>query len=93
MYKGDPLQGPLYVSVSLYIKRPKSVKREYPSVKPDADNYLKALLDSLNGVLWEDDAQCVDITVRKRYGTVPGITLFVEPLAGPDSPKVPGQHA
>lgn len=50
--------------------RPSSAKRRaYPSVKPDADKMLRALLDALTGVAYEDDAQVVSARVSKRYGS------------------------
>ena len=44
--------------------------------KPDLDNLLK-LLDSCNGILWEDDAQLVILSVGKSYGEQPGLELKV----------------
>jgi Holliday junction resolvase RusA-like endonuclease len=31
----------------------------------DADNCVKSICDGLNGVLWDDDAQVVEMSVRK----------------------------
>ena len=50
-----PLDYPLSVDVELYVKRPKKTKLLSP--RADIDNYLKAVFDSLNGSLWEDDKQ------------------------------------
>lgn len=50
-----------------------------PTKKPDADNVLKAVCDGLNGVVWADDVQAVEVSVLKRYGKVPGVTVHVEP--------------
>lgn len=36
--------------------------------KPDADNIAKAVLDALNGVVWLDDRQVVELVVLKAYG-------------------------
>ncbi len=48
-----------------------------PTGKPDADNVQKALFDALNGVIWKDDSQIVDITFRKRYGLKPQTVLRI----------------
>lgn len=55
-YRGDPLQGPLAVTVDLY----------WPDRrKHDVDN-IKVLLDALSGIAWEDDGQIVDLRTRKH---------------------------
>lgn len=79
-YRKAPIEGAISVTVLFNIPRPKSVtekKRKYPCVKPDIDNYAKALLDALNGIAFKDDAQIIDLTLSKRYGE-PGIAVEVE---------------
>ncbi len=49
-----------------------------PTRKPDADNLLKGI-DALNGVVWEDDAQVTDATVKKIYAERPELTIQVRP--------------
>jgi len=41
------------IAVTVYIYRPRA--------SGDLDNRLKALLDALNGLVWEDDRQVVEI--------------------------------
>ena len=38
-----------------------------PAVKPDCDNLAKSILDSLNGLAYQDDKQVVDLFVKKYY--------------------------
>ena len=45
--------------------------------KPDIDNIAKIVLDSFNGVVFEDDAQVVDLSVNKCYGLEPSLTTIV----------------
>jgi len=52
----------------------------HPTKKPDIDNVEKAIFDGLNGVVWKDDVQVVDVCKRKRYGQVPGVTIEIEEL-------------
>ncbi len=86
---GQPvLEGPLAFSMTITVGIPASwSKRKQadamagairPTGKPDADNSLKLCADSLNGIVWKDDAQLVDVRVVKRYGAEPGAVLTVE---------------
>lgn len=77
----EPLTGPLEVAVMFHLKKPKSVKRNVPFVKPDLDNLLKGLFDGCNGILWLDDAQIVMIACSKSYTDEAGwIDLVIKPL-------------
>lgn len=38
-----------------------------PAVKPDCDNLAKSILDSLNGLAYQDDKQVVELFVKKYY--------------------------
>lgn len=51
-----------------------------PTKKPDVDNVVKLVLDSLNGILWRDDSQVVNLTVSKFYSLNPEITLGIREL-------------
>lgn len=55
-----------------------------PTVKPDADNVSKLVADALNGVLYKDDAQIVQLSFEKRYtDTKPYLRITVsDELAG-----------
>lgn len=67
----------LAVDIVLYYPRPKSMAKYKrlmaqkgvlrPIVKPDVDNVIKAILDSLNGVAFEDDRQIVQVECEKWY--------------------------
>ena len=46
--------------------RPKSVTSEPDTYKPDSDNEGKLVMDALNGLVWADDAQVVDLHVVKH---------------------------
>lgn len=64
------------------------------TVRPDADNLVKAMLDALTRArVWEDDAQVWDLRVRKWRGEMPRWAVFVwfeEPPAGRRKPVQPG---
>lgn len=66
---GKKFDGNLMVSVTFMKDRMHvvitSVKEE-SSLRGDLDNYLKSLLDGLNGIAYEDDGQVVTIKAFKR---------------------------
>lgn len=46
--------------------------------KKDVDNMAKSILDGLNGVLFKDDKQIVDLRVRRRWSYNEGFRMKVE---------------
>ena len=81
---GGTLDGAVELDVTFRVPRPKSVRRPHPSVKPDLDKYLRALLDAFtDGGIWHDDGQVTEITARKQYATPDhpaGATITITPL-------------
>lgn len=89
-YTQPALSSALKVDVSFYrpvqksisaIERARRINGEHrPVVKSDIDNYIKALFDALNGVVWQDDKQIVDLSAHKFYSDKPRIEIEVEPV-------------
>lgn len=46
-----------------------------PAKKPDCDNIAKIILDSLNGIAYEDDRQIIDLKVAKFYSDDPHVNV------------------
>lgn len=46
-----------------------------PKKKPDIDNVIKIVLDSLNGIAYKDDSQVVMVSGRKIYGKEPKLII------------------
>jgi Holliday junction resolvase RusA-like endonuclease len=65
-------------AVFQFVKPKGKPKRVYPTVKPDADKVVRALLDALTGVAYVDDAQVVRLVVDKVYGVDARTTITVE---------------
>ncbi len=51
-----------------------------PTKKPDLDNVVKVVADSLNGIAYKDDAQICFIIIVKHYGDVPRLEIQIEEL-------------
>jgi Holliday junction resolvase RusA-like endonuclease len=63
-----PIEGAVSLDVVFVCKRPKTTRtagRQLKTTKPDVDNLLKSLLDGLNGCLFHDDAQVVEVRAVK----------------------------
>lgn len=90
----EPLTGPLALEVVFFFPRPKThfytgkraeVQRETAPVfhtsKPDVDKLLRAIGDSLTGIVARDDALIAEIVARKLYGS-PRAQVRVRELNG-----------
>ncbi|MEK7916625.1 RusA family crossover junction endodeoxyribonuclease [Burkholderia contaminans] len=81
----EPYAGPirLIVHIGLPIPASWSLKKQEAAAagaigatkKPDADNIVKSVKDGMNGVVYVDDGQVVDLWVSKRYARAPGVRV------------------
>lgn len=72
----NPIPGPLTVRLVFHCHRPKKPTHPYP--RGDIDNYVKAILDSLNKQAYHDDSQIEKLYASKVYAeNVPGIALRI----------------
>jgi Holliday junction resolvase RusA-like endonuclease len=65
----DTLNGAIELRLRFYLAPVKSSKRLFPTVKPDIDNFSKAVMDAMNGIVWNDDSQVITLTAEKWYVT------------------------
>lgn len=49
-----------------------------PTKKPDIDNIIKSVFDSLNQVAFYDDTQIIELEVSKFYSETPRIEITIE---------------
>ncbi|MEB7776256.1 RusA family crossover junction endodeoxyribonuclease [Enterococcus faecalis] len=82
-------KGPISAHVTFYIHPPKSalsnkqkrleveLERKYCDKKSDLDNYLKAILDASNKILFSDDGQVAKIITEKKYSYNPRIEIEI----------------
>lgn len=81
---------PLDARIVAYFKIPSSTSkrkaklmREHilrPVTKPDNDNVAKVVLDAINGIAYYDDAQIVDMQVRKFYDENPRVVVTIRDI-------------
>jgi len=53
------------IEISFVFTRPKKPVNPYP--RQDIDNCAKGVLDSFNGIIFEDDKQVMELMLKKRY--------------------------
>ena len=82
---------PLQVEIVFAMQMPKSFSKKKRAaategllphtVKPDLDNLTKAVLDGLNKIAWNDDAQIIALHVMKKYSAGdPYIEVYIKQL-------------
>ena len=82
-YDFEPINnGAIRARIDFIYEKPKSIKKSkiYKTTKPDLDNLIKAILDSLNGICYKDDNQIVELSSTKKYGSEDLIVLTLETL-------------
>ena len=72
------LLGPISVKLLIFLERAKSNKDLFPITKPDIDNYAKSILDGMNGVIYKDDSQIIDLHVQLRYGLEARVEVMID---------------
>ena len=83
------MDGAVAVSIGLFLEPPASwtkdkreaaLKGDWYPTGFDLDNAAKALLDACNAIIWIDDRQVVELSIRKRYSTAARAMVEVTPL-------------
>ena len=82
-----PFTGQLLATVDMYYQIPKSGSKKVhegrlngiikPTTKPDLDNVMKAIFDSLNGIVYKDDSQIVRVVAEKHYSDTPRVEVTI----------------
>ena len=82
------LEGRIKVSIIAYFSIPKATKKSdinemldnniSPTKKPDIDNIVKAVWDSMNKFAFKDDNQITKLEVEKKYALEDKIYIKIE---------------
>ena len=82
-----PLETPVSVFLYIRLRIPQSYSKkrteaclsgaERPAKKPDIDNVAKAFLDAMNGTVYLDDTQVVELNIKKVYSAVAGVDVAI----------------
>jgi len=90
--KFPKLEGYISMSVKAYYPIPKSTSKKkraqmlqgilLPDKKPDCDNILKCIADSLNKIAYGDDKQIVHMDIEKYYSEEPRTEVILKEREG-----------
>lgn len=82
------LEGRIKVSIIAYFSIPKTTKKSdinemlenniSPTKKPDIDNIVKSILDSMNKFAFKDDNQITKLEVEKKYSIEDKVYVKIE---------------
>lgn len=75
-----PVSTAVKVEVDFIFLKPKTATRPYPSVTPDLDKLVRAVLDGLAGVAYQDDCQVILIQASKTYGENTGAWIRIDQI-------------
>jgi Holliday junction resolvase RusA-like endonuclease len=84
--RDTPFDGALKATVRVFYQYPSSwsgkrkLKTLWKVSRPDADNLAKIVLDALNGIVFADDAQVVELIVKKQYGELSETIITIEEI-------------
>lgn len=89
---GEKLSGNIAVVITSYFPVPKSISKKKRALlmgkpfphKPDCDNLAKSIMDSLNGIAFDDDMQVTYMTVAKYYSDTAKTTVNIFELKEDD---------
>lgn len=83
-----PLEGRIKVNIIAYFSIPKTTKKSEinemlennisPTKKPDIDNIVKSILDSMNKFAFKDDNQITKLEVEKKYALEEKVYVKIE---------------
>lgn len=71
-------QGAINLTAAFYFERPKSVTTPIKTTKPDIDKLVRAILDSLTGIVFKDDSQVTYINAFKGFGSPARVVIEIE---------------
>lgn len=78
-----PFKEAVKLKVIFYVQRPKSVKRQFPTVPADLDKLVRAVGDALTyGEVWGDDSQVIHLDCKKFYADTraPGAEIEIHSI-------------
>lgn len=76
---GKRLSGPVRVNITAIFRHSNNLGPH--TSRPDGDNVGKAVCDSLNSIVYDDDSQVAELFVRKLWGREDLLRIEVAPIS------------
>lgn len=86
-YSDSPSSSPLILDIQFHLPIPKSYSKKkqaaaasgelHHTSKPDIDNLLKYILDSMNGIIFTDDSHIFMLQSKKLYAEKPKTIILI----------------
>ena len=83
-----PIEGRVSVKITAFFPIPSNTSKKNttlmleniisPTKKPDIDNIVKIILDSLNKLAFKDDNQITRLEVEKKYSNIEKVNIIIE---------------
>ena len=84
-----PLTAPCHAAIRIYLATPKgwtierlcmSQLEPWHDVAGDLDNFVKSILDGMNGIVFDDDRRVSQLYACKTWDANPRVDVEIEPL-------------
>lgn len=95
IFREKPILSPVALDITFFMPIPKSTSKTKKKqmenglishmCKPDLDNLQKFIIDCMNGLVFKDDAQIVEIRAKKIYANKTGTLVRLFPLANTET--------
>jgi Holliday junction resolvase RusA-like endonuclease len=71
---------PVQVALHFFFKPPQKFKLNQKTTRPDVDKLMRAVLDGMSGIVYEDDSQVAHAQISKTFGVPERVEIYVATL-------------
>ena len=71
---------PVEVALHFFFKPPQKSKGGNKTTRPDVDKLMRAVLDGMSGIVYDDDSQVAHAQISKQFGIPERVEIYVSTL-------------
>jgi crossover junction endodeoxyribonuclease RusA len=75
-----PSRTPVRATILFFFKAPKKVNCQWKTTRPDLDKLVRATLDGMTGIVYDDDSQVCSAVIVKQFGKPERVEISVETI-------------